>query len=267
MKKRVWAAFIAMILIFSLNATVSATDVEVNYDDVILQQAIEVDSKVSAQEDFTIVSLIESSLATASLNEASAGGEKAIQSIEKENDLVKVTTIVPYKVLPTGGMVNSFTYVPVQTRSTDPVTTEFVDVTVTVTTTYAQYENPYTFCAFYRPAGVEAYWSSDNSTASVSNMTVWFDSAGELHSYPDCLNDVPLSSTLIDDYYFIRSSINRNNPVENRSYVDGSHTMPTNRVIRCISFFDHGGLVYIDLTYSVNGRSYEHDTSYYAYTA
>lgn len=267
MKKRVWAAFIAMILIFSLNATVSATDVEVNYDDVILQQAIEVDSKVSAQEDFTIVSLIESSLATASLNEASAGGEKAIQSIEKENDLVKVTTIVPYKVLPTGGMVNSFTYVPVQTRSTDPVTTEFVDVTVTVTTTYAEYESPYTFINYYRHAGVEAYWSSDNSTASVSNMTVWFDSAGELHSYPDCLNDVPLSSTLIDDYYFIRSSINRNNPVENRSYVDGSHTMPTNRVIRCISFFDHGGLVYIDLTYSVNGRSYEHDTSYYAYTA
>lgn len=265
MIKKVWTMLMVIIMTVSLNMTAFATDFETDNDSTILQQAIEIDAKITAQnyKNFNIISLTNQK--SALLAEMNATNEKVLQAIEYEDDLVKVTTIFPYKVLNDGELINSFEYTPVQLRSADPVPSEFVDVTVTVTAYFAHYFSMDNVANFYRHAGIEAYWSSNNSTVSVSNMLVRFDSAGQLYKYPECMTQ-SLSSTLVDNYYFIRSTIERNNPVKAQVYLDGNHTMPINRVLLCTDYFNHGGLVYLKLTYVANGKNYQHDRSYYVYS-
>lgn len=87
----------------------------------------------------------------------------------------------------------------------------------------------------------------------------------ETITYPECLTE-DLSSTLVDDYFFIRSTIDENNPVKGQVYIDGNNTMAQNRVLRLTNYFEHGGLIYLQLTYSVNGTNYTHDRNYDVYS-
>ncbi|RXZ80531.1 hypothetical protein EBB07_18450 [Paenibacillaceae bacterium] len=96
-------------------------------------------------------------------------------------------------------------------------------------------------------------------------MTVNYETAGELYRYPDCI-DQSLSSTKVQDYYYKKSSIVKSNPTKGTVYIDGNNTMPLDRVVLLTDYFDHGGLIYLKLTYSVNGNTRTDDRSYYVYS-
>lgn len=121
------------------------------------------------------------------------------------------------------------------------------------------------FARVYRHAGVEAYWNSSNSTTTVSNLSVRYETQGDLYAYPDVVNQGVISSTKLQSNYFIRSQINKANPVKNQNYIDGNHTMPYDRVVYCSDKFSHGGLVYLQCTYKTNGTTRTDDRSYDVY--
>jgi len=214
-----------------------------------------------------------SSVSDAKIVEMDQGYAVQLESVTANNETA-VTTIVPYKVDTNENLVNSFEYLSkinaqnqdvIKPMDTSEVPTTFVDVTLTVRTYYAHYFSWTNVANFYRHAGIEAWWSSNNSTVSVSNMRVWYDTAGELYKYPDCI-DKPLSETKVQDYYFIRSSIEQSNPTKGNVYIDGNHTMPLDRVVLLTDYFNHGGLIYLKLDYSVNGKSRSDERSYYVYS-
>lgn len=238
-----------------------------NKESNIISQAIDLDKSGKIQgEYFSIVSLAHNSTDARSIDNTGNETSKAIQSISTNDEgLVKVTTIFPYKCLPSGELVNSFEYKPAQTRNTSNVTTEFVDTSITVIAYYAHYFSFYNMANFYRHAGIEAYWNSSNSSANVSKMYVHLDSAGELYKYDECLTQ-SLTSTIVDDHFSIRSTISENNPIKGELYIDGYHAMPLNRVLLITDYWEHGGLIYLELTYSVNGKNYTHYRSYYVYS-
>lgn len=88
-----------------------------------------------------------------------------------------------------------------------------------------------------------------------------------MYQYPECttasFESVP--SYLIEKDYSIRSSIDQNDPVKSQSYFDADHTMSRSNVLVCANYYEHGGLIYIKLTYSVDGKTYTHDRSYKVY--
>lgn len=268
MFKKVCAFAFALIMTLPTQMPVFAVETPENPNETILQQALEIDAEIDVQqsEDFQVISVNTGNAASRAADESFE--EKAIQMTETNGEMVEVTTIIPYKMLPNGELVNSFTYQPIQTRASgDAITERFVDVTLTSTVYYAKYKHMYGSPIFYRHAGLEAYWSSNNSTATVSNMDVNFDSAGELYKYPDCLTDTSLNevNSLVQSYYIITSTINQNNPVKNKVYIDGQHAMPNNRVLNFRDHLDHGGLVYMDISYSVNGKNYDQFCSHPVY--
>lgn len=155
------------------------------------------------------------------------------------DDQTAVMTIIPYKIDENENLVNSFEYLSkvneqnqgiIKPMDTIEVPTTFVDVTLTVRTYYAHYFSWTNVANFYRHAGIEAWWSSNNSTVSVSSMTVNYETAGELYKYPDCI-DQPLKDTKVQDYYYIKSSIVTSNPTKGTVYIDGNHAMPYDRVV------------------------------------
>ena len=239
MFKKVCAFAFALIMTLPTQMPVFAVETPENPNETILQQALEIDAEIDVQqsEDFQVISVNTGNAASRAADESFE--EKAIQMTETNGEMVEVTTIIPYKMLPNGELVNSFTYQPIQTRASgDSVSEKFVDVTVTTRAYFGQYSHQDISPIFYRHIGIDARWSSSNSTASVSNMTVWFDSAGKLYRYPDCTKDPELDqpSSLVQDYYHIRSTIDQDNPVKNKIYGDEGHAMPTNRVLKCTDF-------------------------------
>ena len=199
----------------------------------------------------------------------------AFQLEELEDGLVKVTTFIPYKISKNNILVNSFEYAnkikidkkaeDITIKKTETVDRTFVDVTVTVISYYYQeysWENAMTF---YRHAGIEAYWSTSNSSVSVNNMLINYESCGDLYKYPDCINEQ--DPVCLEEDYYIKSSINKWYPTEYTVYIDGNNTMPYNRVINCCDYWEHGGLIYIKIDYYVNGNHRVDDTSYYIYGA
>lgn len=265
MSKKILASFISVLLFLSTNSSVMAEDTNVNHDDIILQQAIAMNTQLSSQncEQFDIVPLNQISSLSVSTEISS---NKAIQSIEYENNLVKVTTILPYKILPNGELISSFDYEIPQTRGSGPVVVEFVDIAVTINAYYDHYFSFENVANFYRHIGVDAYWNSDNSTVSVQQMNVIYESAGEVYSYPRCMTE-SLSSTLISDNYSCISRIEKSNPIKGTCYENLNNFMPTNSALLCTHPFEHGGVVSLELSYKRNGQNYSKEDSYSVYTS
>lgn len=273
MNKKIISVFLVcgMLILhsFSVLAATPTTDFSGHMEDIIIQQALALDQSSNIEgKDFTAVVLSQGDLSIGPLSGDAVVTEQAIQAVSIEGDLIEVTTIFPYKITSDGELVNSFEYTPTQiTRdSTDPTT--FVDITVTIVTYYAKYDKTlYNGYIFYRHGGIEAYWNSSNSTARVSNLYVAYESVGHMYQYPECttasFDSVP--SYLIQKEYSIGSYINQDNPVKGQSYFDGDHTMSRSNVLDCPNEIEHGGLIYLKLTYSVNGKSDTRDRNYYVY--
>lgn len=217
--------------------------------------------------DFNIVSTT-STLSTRSTNSINSNANELVlqSNVQQDDENCIHTAIIPYKILENGKLINSFEYAnTIAPRATNQNPVQFVDVTVTVLTHYALYQC-YDFYWVYRHSGIEAYWSSSNSSATVSKMLVRYESCGDLYAYPDVVNNGITNSTRLQKDYFISSEINQSNPIKGTTYRDANHTMPTNRVIYCCDYMLHGGLIYLQCSYKVNGTSYTHDVSYYVYS-
>lgn len=251
MIKKVFCFLMAVSLFFlpslSVNASAIATTESDSRIDAILELAGFEDTPANT---FNIVSLQEGSSSTLS---TALQGDMAIQSTVVNNDQVEVTTILPYKVTTSGELVNSFEYAATsnQTRGTVPIPSNFVDVTVTVKSYYAHYSSAVDIMSFYRHAGMEAYWSSDNASVEVDKLYVLYESAGELYAYPECITQ---HNCKVQDYYFIGSYIEEDFPPEGQLYVSPQAPMPQNRVLYLTDFWNHGGAVYVELEYYVNGN-------------
>lgn len=251
--------------VFTNISAVKADEVNNNLSTKTINKIIEQSKKESelTDKEFNIVSNENAGIMS---NES----KLMIESIEeKENGDVIQTSILPYKVLENGEMVDSFQYAlnhdsDISLQATDTTPTTFVDVTITVMTYYAIYKAA-DGAYLYRHAGIEAYWSSSNSTVNVSNMLVRYDTKGDLYAYPSVVDDGVRNSTPLQRNYFIRSQITKSNPVKGTVYIDGNNVMPFNRVVYMSNYLDHKGLIYLKLNYVANGKSYEHDRSYPVY--
>lgn len=199
-------------------------------------------------------------------SDGAAGPEEYALQVKKEmeNGDVEVSLLIPYKIDSEGGMYNSFAYA--STRASSTHNTSFVDVVITVVTYYAAYQCS-DYAWVYRHAGFDASWNASSSTTTVSNMLVQYDTCGDLYEYPSVVNVGVMNSQTLQSDYFIRSAVNINSPTKNQTYSDNdtSHIMPYSRVIYCSNYFNHGGLIYVQCSYSANGTSYTHDNSYYVY--
>ncbi len=272
MKKIACVVLVLLIALAVGNPMIYAeySDIDDTHQNLIIIQAI-------AQDEH----LIYDSSTNYTIKDTNGAGVNGLSGIDDviqfaeyvDNDLIKQTTILPYKISENGSLVNSFAYADQLMKqeklhgqkASVSVDTNFVDITITVITYYAQYFSMYNIATFYRHAGIEAYWSSNNSSASITSLLVRYDTAGDLYRYPECINQ-SLNTTWIQNNYFIRSTISKVNPIKGTVYIDGNNTMPYNRVVLLTDFFAHGGLIYVKSVYSVNGKSYNHDRSYYVYT-
>jgi len=262
MKKILSLVLVLSIILLMPTTTVAAKGnadetIDASKKNAIISQAISLDSTTNVEDkNFEVVSLVEKNISPNALGTAaSSNTAKALQAVNIEGELVEVTTIVPYKCLPSGELVNSFEYAFPGIGYEDNHSINFVDVTVTFTATFAVYQRSHQHVAnFYRHAGIEAYWSSNVASVSVTDMNVVFMSAGILYEYPECMTG-DIDDAFVSDYYSITSSIDKSYPVENQLYIDGNHIMPLDRVLLCTDSWNHGGRVTVEITYSINGGS------------
>jgi len=177
--------------------------------------------------------------------------EKAVQIIKYDNGVFTTTTIIPFKVLQDGSLVNSFKYVQGQSRYIGQTTIPFVDVSVTVNVYFGYEIHPYYYTKFYRHAGIEAYWSkiNQNTSVNVTLLNVVYETTGDLYEYPTCVNPSlnPSVAFLESDFYTF-SEIKQNYPTMGYVYIDGNNTMPYNRMVCCTNAITHGGYVVIEIT-------------------
>ncbi len=252
MKKKVFCFILAVFLFLfpslSVNASAAATVQSNSRIDAILELSGLNDVPANT---FSIISLQGDSSYMRSLG---AEGNMAIQSAVVNNEYVEVTTIIPYKVTASGELANSFEYDASsnQTRNIANVTSTFVDVSVTVKTYYAHYYSKVDIMNFYRHSGFEAYWSSNNATVTVDRLEVLYESLGELYAYPECIEQH--GCKVQDEDYPARSYINIANPPKGQLYVSPQAPMPMNRVLYLTDGMFHGGSVYVELEYCVNGN-------------
>lgn len=231
-------------------------------EETIINQAMTLnESKEMNNRNFNIISLSDNNQFTLSANNSDKN--QAIQCVyTNEDGLVEVVTTIPYKCLPSGELINSFNYASMQTRNTNNNVIELVDGTFTIITYYTAYQSSTSLIRFFRHVGLEAFWNSNNSSMSVSNMFVEYVTTGELHPYPECLSG---GTVTLDANYSIRSIINQNNPVKSQSYLDGNNIMPADKAVKLTNFMEHEGGVNFSLTYSVNGRNYTKEGAYDVY--
>ena len=235
---------------------------EKNNNTAIIEQALALDETIKLSDKaFTVISMVEEDVGYSTRGQSNL----AIQSINETNGIVEVTTIHPYKVTKDNELVNSFDYIAGKTRAGGEYTFPLVDTTVTVKVYYYDTGLSYVnLFSFYRPLGVQAYWSSNNSTVSVSKLNVKFDSMGDLHRYPECMSQ-NMNTTLIQEDYQHINKINVNNPLKNQIHVSTDAMMDSERVLCFTDGFNHGGIVRVEATYKVNGVNRTYGHSYDAY--
>lgn len=274
--KNAFKKFLAMIAVFSVflssdfHAFAAAIpDMSHNLEvteDIIVSQALDLDSNSKlGNKNFKAVRL-QSAAEEYSIT-TSEGNKNAIQSVSKSGNLTEVTTIIPYKQLTTGELVNSFEYINSGNQlfailpPGTPVTENFVDVSVTVKTYYlSEYKNG---VQVFRHNRFEAYWNT-NKTLDVRNLKVNYVSKGDLYKYPDCYSN--FSAAYVQADYRIKSYIDVLYPTENAVYGDSSHSMPSNRVLHLSNYYEHGGQIEINVLYMMNGTAKTSTTNYMVYT-
>lgn len=241
---------------------------QADYYQAVVEQALAIDENLTGEEtEYSIVTVQDTDTRT-NLNQS--GSQMAIRGIIRNDEQVEVITIIPFHVGNDGRLQNSFEYLrqELETNGTrSSTTTPFVGISVTTNAVYNQYPANFGTMTFYRHIGLSAYWSSSNTTATVSQLYVKFDSHGDAYSYPGVMNANynTMSNYLVESDYYIASSISKTSPVKGTLYTDYSHDMPTSLVLYCSEYYYDGGSVYISVSYNVNGSSYSNTSSYTAY--
>lgn len=234
-------------MILSSSVVSMAADRAEMMEEMIVQQAIALDDKTDwTGHDFTVITLNDNGTERTL---AGISGIKAIQTVDEEDEMTRVTTIIPY-TLTEDGLVNSFVVNDNdQKQSRDfSYTDPSVEFTLTITARFDKISRMGS--TYYRHKGVEAYWSASTSNIVVYNLNVLFGSNGNLLSYPDCVNDA--NAALIQADYYTKSNLQVSSPISGVKY-EQFDPMPDNQVLQATKVIEHGGAVAFDLTYSVSG--------------
>lgn len=250
--KKLLAVLLSMCLILSgrtiyaLDTDASRTDGVSYYYDLIAEVLEDNDLCIS---DCTIIPLNENSISKNT-------SEYAIQAVTTNGNQKIVTTIIPWKLLDDGELVNSFTVY--DDLKSQKVNVNFHDLKIVTYAYYSQYYRNDNFWSFYRAEGIDAYWTSSNSTVTVSYMHLNYDAAGEAYLYPTCTtcSEASLSNYLINSSYYLSAAISKTSPSKGVTYSDYSNVMPYNVVLHCTNYYNHGGMVNITAIFTQNGTTY-----------
>ena len=213
---------------------------------MLIAQAVALDEKFNlADYEFAVVTLEENSGAR-----SIGASEKAIQTFDTTDGVTVATTILPFKVLEDGEIVNSFEYaenVSSKTRASD-FTATFVDITVT---SIAYYEtvvssnNNY----YYRHKGVSAYWSTNDSVANLHELNVVYKTCGSLYYYTGYelgnkeSDNKAVSSTVVKTY-----------PEVNAIFSNYDNATPSNKVFVMGSDI-YGSWITVTVTFYADGKT------------
>ena len=196
-----------------------ASNSAMSVEDMIIQQAILADDKTDwSKHDFMVVELQKEGSSARSVD----SGIKALQTESTEGDVTTFSTLMPYKVMEDGELVNSFEYAEsvADSRSVNNYYDTFVDVVVA---TSVEYEVVGTY--YYRHGGITAYWGSTGNVSSIDRLYVSYRTYGVLYNWNGSLGSLydgenPTETT---------SVINVSNPTKGKLYSDYD-TTPSDRV-------------------------------------
>ena len=87
---------------------------------------------------------------------------------------------------------------------------------------------------------------------------------GDLHEYPACMTK-DLDTTLIQENYIHINQIDLDNPAKKEIRVSMDAMMDSDRVLDFCDGFNHGGIVRVEASYTVNGSAKTYGHSYNAY--
>lgn len=243
-----------------LSATpISAAGEDVSPEDLILRQAVSLNGDIANIDDYEIVSAaVPNSISPFARSNTS--NEAVLQKTEQVGAETIVTTIVPYKVNENDELENSFAYI---TRMEDyptgtPLPLVLNDINITFR---AYYEDP--GLALYSPTRLEASWTSTASDVSIVNLTLNFDTRGELHDIAYANGGV-YEQTLIQENYLHRIRIEVANPIKGRVY-SASNSLPSNRILFLNGNpeYFYGGFVEGFVSYRINGELKMADGGFY----
>lgn len=257
MRKRMIATLCLILCLSLFNGyNISAKNIykDKEYQSRIINEVIQLDS-------FNSMDVKQVSIKSNSRNISVSEQGFIISAFEGE-----VAVAIPLKLDENGDLVNSFVYAEQQLKNSGFVAHNLVDV---VAYCNAYYDNLATESyLFYRHNGLRVYWAPSSSAAgtiTISNLYVTYETVGDLVPYPDALyyNYSQLQASVITQNYSKVSSLY----CSTEPYVENSdmNGMPDNRVVWCHNFFGHGGYVYAEVSYTVNGsyKSYNTQSTVY----
>jgi hypothetical protein len=223
MRKRIFALALSGIMMILSSDMVFASDNTVSIEDIIIQQAVMADAVTDWSDyEFEVVEIQTEDINTRSVD----SGIKVLQTVNTEDGITTLTTLMPYKVVEDGELVNSFEYAQnsVNSRSNKNYVDTFTDVVVT---TSVEYEEVGAF--YYRHGGITSYWSCPSETvSSINRLFVSYRSYGMLYYWNEGVGaGEPVSENLEE----VISAIDVSNPVKEMIYSKFDRT-PSNQVFR-----------------------------------
>lgn len=269
-KKSMISLLLCMSLLFT--CPVYADDTEVpdentNYEDVILEQTLALDSQNNWNiYDFEIVEINPDGGNISPYSTRNIPVEKALEKREECNGLVTVTTIVPYKITENDELENSFAYadgldfLKEGTVSSGQLSTiDFTDAVIAFTVIY-ELDPRSAYHRVMRPQSLDFYWYARGNVSMVY-LKVQFGTFGFLCDYPDVLNGGDPADYLVGgnvDNEWYTHSIEREvyNPPANVHY-SASKTLPSNQAVVLVKSTPEGHISTVDAlaTYTVNGNT------------
>lgn len=229
--------------------------------DIIIARAI-ADNHGLDYDDIEIIPVIENSQpqnANASLSTA-----KAIQYYTKlEDGTMEVTTILPFKSLPNGTLINSFVCSSIESVSS-PMnqTLRYSDMDLELKGTYKQFQSAIlnTFHAYHMYKG-SFRWSKTNATTTTSSVTymkLHACVAGKLYTNPSDGSE----PRLINSNFSREKTVTKNNPTISTWHSTSNVMSSSDGIVYCNDLNDHGGWVFVEFNYiDANGTSRSGDFS------
>lgn len=248
MKKRnVLAILLSAVMILSSSVVSMAADRTETMEEMIVQQAIELDDKTNwTGHDFSVVTL-----ECDNKTERTVESEKrVIQSESVEDGIATLTTIIPYKVLEDGDVINSFEYADELSENSLARGVSYNDKVVDIViVTDVEYEVVAgSDMWYYRHGGIKSYWSSSSSATTVQQLTVTYKTQGDLYTFSG--NDI---QQLQSSNHPTTSVISQKNPGKGTTY--SAYDWTESGKVYAFTQSSYGTWVTVEVEFTNNGNS------------
>lgn len=190
----------------------------------------------------------------------------AIQIIDFDNDVYRVTTITPYITDSNNNLVNTFAYARSLESKNFPDTFSNSDLYISTVSSYQKNTSDvHPTRILFRPFAVQASWSTSKTSLAVSRMHVIFQGTGTLVKYPDYLTTNDTGSATIQWPYSWTIDLNKSNPTKDQPY-NAERVMPSDRAISLNEIVQSGLYTGVEINYTLNGSSKTFEDGYTMYT-